>query len=124
MSIMPIFSTPLLEIWAPLLTGFSFGEAADNGFNQALSASLLKHVKSPLGSWVLKVVEKGYHHFILGMWLLLLTSYYLPSLWAQLVYWFSLGLVLSEAKLLAQLVSEIEKDISEAADLNHVVVQK
>ena len=112
-----LLSASTLEIWAPLLTGFSLGEAADNGFNQALSATLSKKVKSPLALWSLKVIERGYHHFILGMWLLLLTSYYMPSLWAVLVYWFSLGLVLSEADMLVQLLKEIEKDISEAADL-------
>jgi hypothetical protein len=62
-------------------------------------------------------VENGYHHFILGMWLLLWMSYYMPALWAVLIYWFSLGLVLSEASMLAALLKEIEKDISEAADL-------
>ena len=112
-----LLSASTLEIWAPLLTGFSLGEAADNGFNQALSATLSKQIKSPLGLWSLKVVEKGYHHFIIGMWLLLLTSYYMPSLWAVLTYWFALGLVLSETDLLVQLLKEIEKDISEAGAL-------
>jgi len=78
---------------------------------------LSKQIKSPLGLWALKVVEKGYHHFIIGMWLLLLTSYYMPALWAVLVYWFALGLVLSEAGLLAQLLKEIENDISQAGAL-------
>ena len=112
-----LLSASTLEVWAPLLTGFSFGEAANNGFNQALSATLSKQIKSPLGLWSLKVVEKGYHHFIAGMWLLLWMSYYMPALWAVLVYWFSLGLVLSEAGLLVQLLKEIEKDISEAGAL-------
>ena len=112
-----LLSASTLEVWTPLLTGFSLGEAANNGFNQALSATLSKQIKSPLGLWALKVVEKGYHHFILGMWLLLLTSYYMPALWAVLVYWFSLGLVLSEADMLVQLLKEIENDISEAGAL-------
>jgi len=113
----PLLSASTLEVWAPLLTGFSFGEAANNGFNQALSATLSKKVKSPLALWGLKVVEKGYHHFILGMWLLFFTSYYMPALWAVLVYWFALGLVLSEADMLAALLKEIENDISEAGAL-------
>ena len=113
----PLLSASTLEVWAPLLTGFSFGEAANNGFNQALSSSLAQKIKSPLGLWGLKVIERGYHHFILGMWLLFLTSYYIPAMWAVLVYWFSLGLVLSEADMLVALLKEIEKDISEAGAL-------
>jgi len=113
----PLISASTLEVWAPLLTGFSLGEAANNGFNQALSASLAQKIKSPLGLWGLKVIERGYHHFILGMWLLLWMSYYMPALWAVLVYWFSLGLVLSEADMLVQLLKEIENDISEAGAL-------
>jgi len=113
----PLLSASTLEVWAPLLTGFSFGEAANNGFNQALSATLSKKVKSPLGLWSLKVIEHGYHHFIVGMWLLLFTSYYMPALWAVLTYWFALGLVLSEADMLVALLKEIENDISEAGAL-------
>jgi len=113
----PLISASTLEVWAPLLTGFSFGEAANNGFNQALSSSLAQKTKNPLALWCIKVVQKGYHHFILGMWLLLFTSYYMPALWAVLVYWFALGLVLSEADLLVQLLKEIENDISQAGAL-------
>jgi len=112
-----IISASTLAVWAPLLTGFSFGEGANNGFNQALSATLSKKVKNPLGLWGIKVIEKGYHHFIIGMWLLLFTSYYMPSLWAVLTYWFALGLVLSEADMLVQLLKEIENDISQAGAL-------
>ncbi len=113
----PLLTQSFLIVWVPLLTGFSFGEAADNGFNQALSASLAKYAKGTLGQWTLKVIQNGVHHFIVGMWLLLLTTYYMPSLWAQLLYWFALGLVLSEAKLLAELVKEIENDINQASIL-------
>ena len=113
----PIFTASMLEMWAPLLTGFSFGEAADHGFNSAFSAALAKKMKGPLAQWMVQVVEKGWHHFILGLWLMLLMSYYIPALWAVLIYWFSLGLVLSETDMVAQLIKELEDDISQASAL-------
>jgi len=102
--IIPIWSQQTLAEVLGALLGFSFGLAADKGFNSALGASF--NPKSPLGKWALSVIQQGWHHFFIGLALMYFAAPYTSQNWALFLYCLGLGLVVSEAKLVAKLLAE------------------
>jgi len=114
--IIPIWSQQTLAEVLGVLLGFSFGLAADKGFNSALGASWSP--KSALGKWALSVIQQGWHHFFIGLALMYFAAPYTSQNWALFLYCLGLGLVVSEAKLVAKLLAEF------GASLQQLEVQK
>ena len=104
------FSTLL---WVtPMVIGFSLGEAADGGWDQALTKAAAGWSSSPLWGYFLQVFEKGYHHAFLGLALMMVGAYY-HGIWPTITYYFGFGLALSEWNLILQLIEAINSDLQE-----------
>ncbi len=108
--LIPVWSQYTIAELTGALLGFSFGIAADRGFNKAFTASL--HFKSAMGQWIEQTIEEGYHHFFIGLALMFFASPYTSSDFGIFVYAGGLGLVVSEAKLIQKLLSEFLSSLS------------
>ncbi len=100
----------ILLTWVPLITAFSFGTAANHGWNDALSKMWVP--KSPFGIYLQQVIENGYHHFILGLWIMLLSEMFVRGTNEIILYNLGLGLVLSQYTTVMKIIETITNDIS------------
>ena len=100
----------ILLTWVPLITAFSFGTAANHGWNSTLSKMWTP--KSPFSMYLQQVIENGYHHFILGLWVMLLSEMFTTGTGEIILYNLGLGLVLSQYTTVMKIIETISNDIS------------
>ena len=105
-----IDQSTLIEITGALL-GFSFGMAADKGFNESVKQQF--HPKSPIARFFLNVILEGFHHFFIGLFLMIFTVDNISNPIYLFLYSFGFGLFLSEIRIFKKLFLLFEESLSQ-----------
>jgi len=88
-----------LEFWVVLL-GFGFGywiSRSFKHFDRELQKTRWFKRRSDFAKWFLKQLLNCFHHFQIGI-LLIILSFYLPDLWKLFFFNFGLALILDDLK--------------------------